>query len=808
MVENEKDNYQEELLKDNNLKFTTSTSLNSQQINQNNQSTSKSSRLKESPLPSTPPTTLSTITTTISKRTTTTTTITTTTTKLTTTTTQKESFCNFNVNKTPLRNALIFNEICWMGTTQNSNAEWIEIKNISNQTLDISSWQIIDKDQKIKIVFPKNTKILPNGLILLERSSDESIPNVKADFIFTGVINNQNEGLRIFDNFCNLQDEVFANPNWPEGDNDTKRTMERRSDLGWQTSSEINGTPKRENSSGYLKTNFSFKTYSGTTTTSTTIPVTTTSTTVFNTTTTSSTRPPSYPKLLINEIKIAGKNINGEVIVKDEFIELHNPNDHPIDLTDWYIQKKTKNGTSYSSLVTKSVLAQKVIPSKGYFVIGNILSFASSTYDAVWEEKYTLAENNTIVLKNPSGEIVDKVGWGEVNDSENQPTINPEPQKSIQRKKINNEPVDSDNNFDDFELLNCPTPKEIEESCILGETTQKEDIDLLNPFIKNFSWRYFDETKSKVVIEFEVDNYPFILNTTSTTNHFFGLAFYLNQGVPVILDQLGEYNSVLGNRNSWEADLNFSTLVLKYPDCQGYELLKRNLVFTILDDFCHAPGMPWGIAYRLDSLPKNNHFIIEVVGKSFDTFNNNFSENDYITIGFYGSVYPSYLKLIYPDNHKYYFEPNKFYHFPERIENFTVSFSESKEINSTNNSSSTIYFIFNKGIDRDLNDELTYEVHYAIKKENDSINNNDLTRNPTNYWLYLPLSSSDWYYNENENKIYASANLSNFNGLIFPIEEPISVYLAIRARDKMGLLSPLSEIKEITIFPPHLRQLQ
>ncbi len=140
------------------------------------------------------------------------------------------------------RHRVIFNEICWMGDEESPASEWVEIKNISQEEIDLSGWQILNKNQKIKIIFEEGTKVLPNQILILKRGDD-----------FSGAIKNSGEALFLFDKNCNLEDEVFAEENWPAGDNFSKRTMERKSDLSWQTSLNPGGTPGKENSSGFVE---------------------------------------------------------------------------------------------------------------------------------------------------------------------------------------------------------------------------------------------------------------------------------------------------------------------------------------------------------------------------------------------------------------------------------------------------------------------------------------------------------------------------------------------------------------------------
>jgi hypothetical protein len=153
----------------------------------------------------------------------------------------------------PLRDKVIFNEIAWMGNSESASNEWIELKNISGQEIDLSGWQIIDKKNQIEIVLPVELVGGPSSdHFLLERGDDDSVSDIAADFIYTGALNNSDEELYLFDENCVLQDKVVANPDWLAGDNKSKRTMERKIGFEWQTSSVAGGTPGADNSSGYV----------------------------------------------------------------------------------------------------------------------------------------------------------------------------------------------------------------------------------------------------------------------------------------------------------------------------------------------------------------------------------------------------------------------------------------------------------------------------------------------------------------------------------------------------------------------------
>lgn len=336
-------------------------------------------------------------------------------------------FCDKDSAESPAHNKIIINEIAWMGTEISANHEWIELKNISDQDIDLTGWRLQDKDNQIKIIFEKGI-IKSKDFWLLERMDDKSLPDISADLIYSGILNNSEEALYLFDNNCLIQDKVIADPEWPAGDNDSKRTMERTSDLGWQTSKNSGGTPKSENSEGYI------------------IPP------IDNNNKGGSAPQESYPEILISEIQTYPIN--------ERFIELYNPNTTDIDLTDWYIQRKTENSESWSTCIPSSNFDGKAIPAKGYFLI--VRDEDLSEPDIVIEN-LVLTENNAIVLKNPNREEVNIVGWGEnAPDYETMPfPENVEENESLGRiwDKEEEKYKNNKNNAIDFEKQ-MPTPKE------------------------------------------------------------------------------------------------------------------------------------------------------------------------------------------------------------------------------------------------------------------------------------------------------------------------------------------------------------
>ena len=161
----------------------------------------------------------------------------------------------------------------------------------------------------------------------------------------------------------------------------------------------------------------------------------------------------------VDHIVISEIQINGETVY-DEFIKLYNPTNNDIDLADWDLKRKTKTGTESNILNN----IEGVISAKGFFLItprancGDLGNENCYQGTEILNDEYTtnsyLAKDNTILLYNLDGVVVDKVGWGEAGDFEGEAiNINPENGQSLARK-INGEIIqDTDNNQNDFIIL-------------------------------------------------------------------------------------------------------------------------------------------------------------------------------------------------------------------------------------------------------------------------------------------------------------------------------------------------------------------
>ena len=159
----------------------------------------------------------------------------------------------------------------------------------------------------------------------------------------------------------------------------------------------------------------------------------------------------SVPHIIINEIQVAGVSSN------DELIELFNPTNAAIDLEGYKLSKKTKTGSSESTLVSTTKFSG-TIEAHGYFLIAHTsykdeisadLSYSSSTY--------YISSDNTVFLYGKDGTLLDKVGFGAVDhsNSESSPALNPDTNQSIERTDF----TDTNDNAADFSINTSPSPQ-------------------------------------------------------------------------------------------------------------------------------------------------------------------------------------------------------------------------------------------------------------------------------------------------------------------------------------------------------------
>ncbi len=337
---------------------------------------------------------------------------------------------------------VVINEIAWAGTSASATDEWIELYNIESRPIDISSWQLVSGDDSPDIIFSEGTIIQANSYFLIERTDDNTIRDITADLIVSfgqGGLNNAGEMVRLFDSSGAVLDVVGdVSQAWYFGDSSSKSSMERIDPMkagndvsNWKSFSGvpvshdtngnlINGTPKAKNSilatvvvitSGGVGSPFSPSSGSSVTPSPLTTPSPTPTPSESLTPTPSApesptpllTPTPSTSKIVINEIAWMGTATSSN----DEWLELYNPTNAPVDLTGWTL--KSKDGTPNISL-------SGTIVSFGFYLLERTNDSVIS--DLIADKIYSGALGNggeSLELRDSSGNLEDSAdfasGW-------------------------------------------------------------------------------------------------------------------------------------------------------------------------------------------------------------------------------------------------------------------------------------------------------------------------------------------------------------------------------------------------------------
>jgi len=407
-----------------------------------------------------------------------------------------QKVCTFISSQTPMRTQILINELAWMGGSGDPNAEWMELKNISATTMNLSGWQVIDEKEQIHITLPSHN--LPFGDFYLLERTNNAVSALGAHITYSGSLANADEGLRLFNPDCVLHDEVLANPNWEAGDNNTKQTMERDSSgFLWHTSRDPGGTPKAENSlplpppappsilppsgppapppsqppSGLPPQPPPSTPPSG-------APPPPQPPPAVNppppSTGSGPPAPPTAPQssnvnhLLISEIQTSG----GPGATTNDFIELYNPTEVDVNLKGYRLVKRT--ASSSADTLIKSWTSDTIIKAHGFYMwVNSAFTSISITPDVTTSQ--SIADNNGIAIRfgaDDTGTIIDSVAWGEgINNGfgEGELLLNIDPNTSVERNAWQGSCIqatgplgngcDTDNNRTDFSTVNSTDPQ-------------------------------------------------------------------------------------------------------------------------------------------------------------------------------------------------------------------------------------------------------------------------------------------------------------------------------------------------------------
>lgn len=169
-------------------------------------------------------------------------------------------------------------------------------------------------------------------------------------------------------------------------------------------------------------------------------------------------------QILISEIQTAGASDATE-----EFVELYNPGEEPVDITGWQLQYRAASGTSGQSWPASSTKATigcvpgspsgctvSINPKMRLVLVHTIANIA----DALPMTGGFSGSGGQIRLIQPGNAPVvhDFVGYGTAQDAESAPAVAPAAGKSLKRNVSEaNELIDTQNNVQDF-TADCGVP--------------------------------------------------------------------------------------------------------------------------------------------------------------------------------------------------------------------------------------------------------------------------------------------------------------------------------------------------------------
>ncbi|MCK5332589.1 lamin tail domain-containing protein [Candidatus Parcubacteria bacterium] len=265
----------------------------------------------------------------------------------------------------------------------------------------------------------------------------------------------------------------------------------------------------------------------------------------------------------VDHVVISDIQIGGETVY-DEFIRLYNPTEDIVDLNGWDLRRKTKTGTESNILNNM----EGVITAKGFFLIIPRANCGDSKDENCYQgtevssDEYTtnsfLAKDNTVLLYDLDGSVIDIVGWGEAGDFEGEAiNVNPNNGQNFVRKINGGIIRDTDHNQDDF----------AQDSTVQdGEINVKEDaIALENEIVNDGNLAQPDSTQENGVNDIK-DSYsiPEIIITEFLPN-------------PEDSDRDNEFIE-LYNKGEKDVDLTGWTLEDKKGKIKVFTIPEKNII--------------------------------------------------------------------------------------------------------------------------------------------------------------------------------------------------------------------------------------
>ena len=113
---------------------------------------------------------------------------------------------------------VVINEVAWMGTEADASDEWIELFNAASVSASLEGWRLVDDDS---LVITLTGEIPPHGYYLIERTDDNAVTDVPADWYGSfgaGGLLNAGQVLTLTDDSGTLVDTANVDGgSWPAG---------------------------------------------------------------------------------------------------------------------------------------------------------------------------------------------------------------------------------------------------------------------------------------------------------------------------------------------------------------------------------------------------------------------------------------------------------------------------------------------------------------------------------------------------------------------------------------------------------------
>lgn len=120
--------------------------------------------------------------------------------------------------------SIVINEVAWSGTQASWADEWVELRNTTDEAIDLTGWTLSWDEVTVHLGKEKgntltvaNRTLEPGKAFLLERSDDDAVYSVKADIIYKGSLSNSGEKLVLKNSLGDKVQVVDGTEGWTAG---------------------------------------------------------------------------------------------------------------------------------------------------------------------------------------------------------------------------------------------------------------------------------------------------------------------------------------------------------------------------------------------------------------------------------------------------------------------------------------------------------------------------------------------------------------------------------------------------------------